>query len=123
MAPWSDGRMRSCRDVFPRLDEVVVTMRLPVTTGLLSWCLCPLRWLSPFLGTPNLIGLLREVSRLRAFSFFGASLWWHRRVWFFDLVVSPGTEVVLLVDPRPCGGGPRLVFVLYLTLLVPAGVV
>ncbi|MQL69822.1 hypothetical protein Taro_002113, partial [Colocasia esculenta] len=29
--------------------------------------------------------------------------WWHRHVWFPDLVVCPGFGVVLLVGPRPCG--------------------
>ncbi|MQL67831.1 hypothetical protein Taro_000092 [Colocasia esculenta] len=36
--------------------------------------------------------------------FLGASPWWHRRVWFPDLVVCPGSGVVLLVGPPPYGG-------------------
>ncbi|MQL68611.1 hypothetical protein Taro_000896, partial [Colocasia esculenta] len=36
--------------------------------------------------------------------FLGASLWWHLHVWFPDLAVCSGSEVVLLVGPRPCGG-------------------
>ncbi|MQM11546.1 hypothetical protein Taro_044451 [Colocasia esculenta] len=35
--------------------------------------------------------------------FLGASLWWHRRVWLPDLVVCPGSRVILFVGPRPCG--------------------
>ncbi|MQL95267.1 hypothetical protein Taro_027929, partial [Colocasia esculenta] len=55
--------------------------------------------------------------------FLGASPWWHWRVWLPDLTVCLGSGVVLLVGPRPCGGVPRLVSVLCLTLLVSAGVV
>ncbi|MQL87639.1 hypothetical protein Taro_020187 [Colocasia esculenta] len=35
--------------------------------------------------------------------FLGANSWWHRRVWFPDLVACPRSGVVLLVGSRPCG--------------------
>ncbi|MQM20260.1 hypothetical protein Taro_053279 [Colocasia esculenta] len=45
-----------------------------------------------------------SVSLFRGVPFLGASLWCHRRVWLPDLEVCPGSGVVLLVGPRPCGG-------------------
>ncbi|MQL67856.1 hypothetical protein Taro_000084, partial [Colocasia esculenta] len=74
-------------------------------TAVIAWsCLVPMGVVGLALCGPVLLVVSARRSLGSVVPFLGASPWWHQQVWFPDLVVCPGSGVVLLVGPPPYGG-------------------
>ncbi|MQL99358.1 hypothetical protein Taro_032083 [Colocasia esculenta] len=83
-----------------------VSKRYPLPcTEVIAWsCLVPVGVVGLALCGPVFLVVSARCSLSSVVPFLGANPWWHRRVWFPNLVVCLGSGVVLLVGPRPCGG-------------------
>ncbi|MQL91653.1 hypothetical protein Taro_024268 [Colocasia esculenta] len=88
------------------IEAVLFPARARLATRGSGWCVLLLAAGSGSLVAVVVTTFPHDVSKYYSsvVLFFGASLWWHRRMWLPDLAVCQGSGVVLFVGPRPCRG-------------------